>query len=524
MRVYILIAIIISSLAYAHGFILPIDFQKSFALHNEKSKSLLYYDSSPPSIWSYLSYLIKPLVNSATLQKEIDVKELNKTAWDLYNIANLSVTEYGNPTRVIGSPGHQGTIEYILKELNSMDDYYDIFLQNFNALIGKVNSYNLSFTTGEHVQSALPLTLSPPVDGFNGKLVHVPNMGCSDSDYQDLKISENQIALVGRGKCSFGKKSELAGKYGFKAVILINNDSNSVTGIHGSLEQLTNHTIATISISLDEGMRLIAKLEENQDLELYFSMDSSVKEIMTTNIIADTKHGDPKNIVALGAHSDSVVNGPGINDDGSGIISLLTVARHLSKYRTTNMVRFAWWSAEEEGLLGSKYYVEQLNPEEKHNIRLFMDYDMMASPNYEYQVYDANNQDHPKGSEELKNMYIDYYTSKKLNYTLVPFDGRSDYVAFIENGIPGGGVATGAEGLNRHNGKVLDECYHMICDDVSNIDFEAFLVNTKLIAHSVGIYGRSLNKFPKREFSNVTALSNLEDGPKYLYSSGMMVI
>lgn len=86
-----------------------------------------------------------------------------------------------------------------------------------------------------------------------------------------------------------------------------------------------------------------------------------------------------------------------------------------------------------------------------------------------------------------------------MNYTLVPFDGRSDYVGFINNGIPAGGIATGAEKNNVNNGKVLDRCYHQLCDDVSNLSWDAFITNTKLIAHSVATYADSFEGFPKEK-------------------------
>lgn len=137
-----------------------------------------------------------------------------------------------------------------------------------------------------------------------------------------------------------------------------------------------------------------------------------------------------------------------------------------------------------------------------------MDYDMMASPNYEYEIYDANNQDHPNGSGNLRDLYVDWYESKGLNYTFIPFDGRSDYVGFIDNGIPAGGIATGAEGIKSKEsqekfggvaGEWFDPCYHQLCDDLSNPDYEAWVVNTQLIAHSVAVYAKSFDGFPVRE-------------------------
>ena len=191
----------------------------------------------------------------------------------------------------------------------------------------------------------------------------------------------------------------------------------------------------------------------------------------------------------LGAHSDSVAEGPGINDDGSGALSLLEVASQLTHYRVRNCVRFAWWAGEEEGLLGSDYYVATLSPAENARIRLFMDYDMMASPNFAYQVYNATNAANPSGSEELRRLYTDWYSAHGLNHTLIPFDGRSDYDAFIRNGIPGGGIATGAEGVKSDDegrlfggtpGQWYDPCYHQLCDGVGNLNLTAWVVNTKV--------------------------------------------
>ncbi|SCV04257.1 LAMI_0H14664g1_1 [Lachancea mirantina] len=467
------------------------------------------------SLWPHLPYFLKHPVDPIKFQDDVQLDELNSTAWDLFDVAGTSNSSYGHPTRVIGSPGHWNTLKYIYKQFDELRDYYDVYSQTFKALSGEVLSYNLSFQNGSQVPTAEAFSLSPPVEPFTGPLVEIPNLGCSERDFEAVTVPKNAIALIERGECPFGKKSKLAGKFGFKAVVVFDNDPHSEKGVTGTLSKPTKHTVSTIGVSYTVGQRLIADILLhkliNKPFQLEFYMDSYVKEIKTQNIIADTKHGDPENIVALGAHTDSVAAGPGINDDGSGTISLLTVAKHLSKYKINNKVRFAFWSAEEEGLLGSTYYVEQLSPEENSKIRLFMDYDMMASPNYQYQVYDANNKVNPNGSEELKNLYIDYYKSHNLSYTMIPFDGRSDYVAFIENGIPGGGIATGAEGLNTDNGKVLDHCYHERCDDVSNIAWDAFLVNTKLIAYSVATFAHSLEDFPARTNSTLSMTGSTQN-------------
>jgi aminopeptidase Y len=331
------------------------------------------------------------------------------------------------------------------------------------------------------------MSLSPPTKNHQpvyGQVVLVAEDGCEASNYpSDVKGS---IALVRRGTCPFGDKSALAGKAGAVAAIIYNNNKGALGGTLGAANP--DH-VATFSISDNEAAPYIEKLQKGEKLDAIAYMDSEVKIIDTYNVVAQTKGGDPENCVMLGGHSDSVTEGPGINDDGSGSLSLLEIATQLVKYKVNNCVRFAWWAGEEEGLLGSEYYVSQLSDEENLKIRLFMDYDMLGSPNYAYQVYNATNAVNPVGSEELRDLYTSFYEDHDLNYTFIPFDGRSDYVAFINNGIPGGGIATGAEGVKTEEEKEMfggtagdwfDPCYHQICDTPDNVNVTAWELNTKV--------------------------------------------
>ncbi|TQS33117.1 hypothetical protein Golomagni_06550, partial [Golovinomyces magnicellulatus] len=264
----------------------------------------------------------------------------------------------------------------------------------------------------------------------------------------------------------------------------------------------------TFGLSGEDAQKYIKKLEAGEKLEGIVYIDSEITTVKTTNIIAQTHGGDADNCVMLGGHSDSVAEGPGINDDGSGSLSLIEIAVQLSRFRVTNCVRFAWWAAEEEGLLGSSYYANNLSPKENKKVRLFMDYDMLASPNFAYQIYNSSDSENPAGSEQLRDLYVDWYEAHGLNYTFVPFDGRSDYVGFIQHGIPSSGVATGAEGVKTEEevalfggkaGDWYDPAYHQLEDDLGNLNLTAWEVNTKLVAHSVATYARSLKGFPERE-------------------------
>lgn len=504
-------ALILSNLSNA--IVLP---QNILNLNNEideLSSSLLSSLSSTDL--QYIDEL--PLVNSTELQSLITTDALYARAEKLYEIAGYSNKSYGHPTRVIGSKGHWGTIGYIKHELNKLNGYYNVTVQPFKAFMSEIFSYNA--TINDIIPKSLTdMDMSPPTPNKKpvyGNLKLVSNFGCNDDDY--LNITNENIALIQRGECSFGTKAQLASKFGAKAAIIFNNEPGEIRGTLGVPPSGVS-VAPCVGINNEEGLKYKELSLNGEILNSMVQIDSFVGPITTVNVIAETNYGDSENIVMLGAHSDSVGAGPGINDDGSGTISLLEVAKQLTNFKTTNKVRFAFWAAEEEGLLGSNYYADNLTPGENEKIRLFMDYDMMASPNYEYEVYDANNIDNPVGSEELKNLYIDYYTSHGYNYTLIPFDGRSDYVGFIEHGIPGGGVAAGAEKNNAENGDVLDKCYHQLCDDLSNIAWDAFLVNTQLIAHSVATYGASFDGFPNRtiESSKFNALQFAYRGDKLI--------
>ncbi|KAG6008623.1 hypothetical protein E4U21_004263 [Claviceps maximensis] len=446
-----------------------------------------------------------PLINTEALQKTIKAENLLARAEKLYEFAKESVDAYGHATRVIGSKGHLATIDYVKSELTALGDYYNVAEQTLSAVLGTIRESNLTIASRAS-DTAFPMGLTPPTADkkpVSGQLKLVANSGCNQSDYASA-VAGN-IALIKRGECAFDIKSLMAGQAGAVAAVIYNNVADAY---NGSLVVPNDHHVPTFSMSGTEGDGYVEQLSRGRDISASAYIDSSVDTIQTTNIIAQTVGGDADNCVMLGGHSDSVIDGPGINDDGSGSLSVLEVAVQTARFRTKNCVRFAWWAAEEEGLVGSDHYVKSLLPQQNQQIRLFMDYDMMASPNFAYQVYNATDDTSPPGSQALRDLYTSWYEAQGLNYTLVPFDGRSDYDGFIKGGIPSGGIATGAEKLKTEQevamfggvaGVAYDKNYHAIGDDLQNLNMTAWEVNTKLIAHSVATFAASLDGFPPRK-------------------------
>lgn len=260
-----------------------------------------------------------------------------------------------------------------------------------------------------------------------------------------------KIAFISRGTCDFGLKTALAGASGAVGAIIYNNAPGSVSGgTLASPERPQGPYVPVASISQADGLSLLADIEAGP-VTGTLSIESVMENRTTHNVFAQTKIGDQNNVVVTGGHTDSVGAGPGINDDGSGSMGLLEVALQLPKWSVTNAVRFAFWSAEEFGLVGSEVYVNSLSAEEQDKIALYLNFDMIASPNFGYFIYDGDGSafgtSGPEGSAQIEKLFEDYFEEVGLPSEPTAFTGRSDYGPFLEVGIPSGGLFTGAEGI-----------------------------------------------------------------------------
>ena len=219
------------------------------------------------------------------------------------------------------------------------------------------------------------------------------------------------------------------------------------------------------------------------------------------NLIADWPGGDTSDTLMIGAHLDSVTAGPGINDNGSGSAANLEVALAVARtnFQPQRHLRFGWWGAEELGLRGSTAYVNSLTSAQRAAIGGYLNFDMVGSPNPGYFLYDGDNSDGtgsgpgPAGSAEIEQTLAAYFTSIGVPTRGTDFDGRSDYGPFIANGIPAGGIFTGAEGrktaaqvqLWGGTASTFDPCYHAACDTTANINDTALDRNSDAIAYTV---------------------------------------
>jgi Zn-dependent M28 family amino/carboxypeptidase len=303
---------------------------------------------------------------------------------------------------------------------------------------------------------------------------------------------------VSRGSCTFGAKAAAAGAAGADAVLIYNNVDGALNGTYGGLD--AGH-VPGFGITKALGTELLGQVAAGP-VTVTLDLQADAHPSSTFNLIAETRTGRADNVVMLGAHLDSVADGPGINDNGSGSAAILETAIQLAQVnKLNNKVRFAWWGAEESGLLGSWHYVDSLSAKGKKDIATYLNFDMVASPNYVIGVYDADESTHeapggvniPAGSAQTEAVLTGYFDRTGQPWVDTEFSGRSDYQGFIENGIPASGLFTGADGIKTAReaelfggtaGITYDPSYHTAGDDLGNVSLEALDVMSDAIAHA----------------------------------------
>ncbi|MGW4030309.1 M28 family metallopeptidase [Streptomyces sp. NPDC004838] len=232
------------------------------------------------------------------------------------------------------------------------------------------------------------------------------------------------------------------------------------------------------------------------------------------NLIADWPGGDPNQVLMAGAHLDSVTSGAGINDNGSGSAAVLETALAVSRaqLQPTKHLRFGWWGAEELGLVGSKYYANNLPTAERSKISSYLNFDMIGSPNPGYFVYDDD--------VALEKVFKDYYAGLGVPTEIeTEGDGRSDHASFKNIGVRVGGLFTGAgraktaaqvQKWGGTAGQAFDRCYHSSCDTTANINDTALDRNSDAVAHAIWTLGTGPTVPPGDSYEN-TANVNVPD-------------
>jgi aminopeptidase S len=172
-----------------------------------------------------------------------------------------------------------------------------------------------------------------------------------------------------------------------------------------------------------------------------------------------------------GAHLDSVPDGPGVNDNGSGVATLLGVARTFGP-RPAGRVRLGFWGAEEEGLIGSRAYVRSLTEGQRREIKAYLNFDMLGSPNAVAAVYSD-------GDPRLGRLLRRVHPGRER---AILVGNRSDASSF--QGVPVNGLYSGADEPGP-GGRPRDPCYHLPCDTFGNVSMASLLPMARAAARAL---------------------------------------
>lgn len=427
----------------------------------------------------------------------------------LQDIANSN----GN-TRAVGTPGYDASVDYVANTLR--EHGFDVQTQEFTARVFKAEKGSVSLGGSTMEARALQYSRGTPAEGVNGPLVAAPaddSPGCTASDYDGLPVA-GAVVLVDRGTCPFKDKQAVAVERGAVALVVADNVDEEKMG--GTLGEKTDVKIPVVSVTKSDGAKLRA-MHGTATVKL----DAHTDDIASRNVIAQTKTGSTDNVVMLGAHLDSVPEGPGINDNGSGVAAVLETALQLGNSpQIRNAVRFGFWGAEELGLIGSTRYIESLDVDALKDIALYLNFDMLGSPNPGYFTYDGNQSlpadkrgqpTVPEGSAGIERTLVAYLESAGKPARDTSFDGRSDYDAFTQAGVPSGGLFSGAEVKKSEEEAKLwggaadepfDPNYHQKGDTIEHIDRDELAVNGAGAAYAAGLYAQNLtgrNGVPTRD-------------------------
>lgn len=442
-----------------------------------------------------LSLLIGKNTSSAAVAPDTSVLRQAVTVGGIraHQAALQAVADANSGTRASGTPGYDASADYVVNTLVTAG--YVVSVQPFDYPFFR----ELSPPRMERVLPN-PFPYIPNVDFFTmdysgsgdvtAPLGVVANYGCDASDFSGFIAGS--VALIERGVCYFYDKAVNAVAAGAVGVIIF-NDAVRETPFRGTLMQPavgipvvgTSHTIGQ-DLASAESVRLM--------------VDATSGTATTSNIIAETSGGRGDRVVVVGAHLDSVFQGPGIHDNGSGVAAILEIAVQMAELsiEPRNRVRFAFWGAKEDALEGSRFYVGNLTKRERKNIALYLNFDAIGSPNFVRFVYDGDGSNTglsgPHGSGNVEQIFLKYFAEQGLIVEPLVLDYASDLASFAGVGVPVGGIFSGSTGIKTEAqaaiyggtaGEQYDPCYHLACDTFDNISLTALDEMSDAAAHTV---------------------------------------
>ena len=447
---------------------------------------------------------------SQKLRDAVTVGGIRAHQQALQNIATMN-----NGTRASGTPGYEASAAYVTRRLEragyrpqrqefSFKTFEELAPATFARVSPDPRTYadEADFAIMGYAGSGDVSAPVTPVDVVlpPGATANTSTSGCESADFTGFPAGN--VALLQRGTCDFAVKAQNAQAAGASAAVIFNEGQEGrQVRLLGTLSEDTTATIPVLGASFAVGSELAGQA----GAVVHITTSTRIESTTSSNVVAQLA---PRNaakagkVVLLGAHLDSVPEGPGINDNGSGTAAILEIAEEMAADQAPrNPVRFAFWGAEEAGLVGSTRYVASLSEEESAKIGLNLNFDMLGSPNFVRFVYDGDGSAFgtagPAGSDDIEHTFEAYFASQGLASDPTEFSGRSDYKPFIDAGIAAGGLFSGAEGVKTAEqqaryggvtGEPYDRCYHKACDTYTNVSTPGLRQLADAAAHATAVY------------------------------------
>lgn len=387
--------------------------------------------------------------------------------WD-HMEALYAAAEANGGNRAAGTPGYDASVDYVVGQLEAAG--YDVELQPFEFTYTETLHASLrQLTPTERDLGHTIFTYSPSGQAVAELAAPADPLGCTEAAYAGADLT-GQIALVSRGECAFAEKSLAAAAVGAEAVIIYNNTAGEINGTLGAPD---DGYVATVGITQELGQELLGQLAEGQ-VTVDLDLQQLVEQRTTVNVLAETDTGRSDNVVMVGAHLDGVPAGPGMNDNASGAAATLELAVRAAKInKVNNQLRFAFWGAEEIGLLGSAHYVAGLSQAERDAIAMYVNLDMVAPLDHQ-DTLGVLQGDFSSGAEQL---LIDQLEADGHDWGPAGNGGNSDYAPFVDAGIASTGLLS-----------YYDSNYHSAGDDLDNVSPRSLAHSTRAVANLVGTF------------------------------------
>ncbi|KLO27476.1 peptidase M28 [Mycolicibacter heraklionensis] len=419
--------------------------------------------------------------------------------------------------RADGTPGFDASADYVADALR--DKGFEVATPELTRLDTiSAGKPTLTVAGNGYPVDQASLLVRTPAGGVSGPVIRpTRSSGCAAADYPP-KVPRGGIAVVSDAGCSVVVKQNVAAEHGAAALVVVSLPSRNGAPAGLFPPEYYDQLTMPVAVAGRDGDSALRRATGTVRLVL----DGHTVKVTSRNVVAQTKTGSQSDVVMVGAHLDSAPGGPGINDNGSGVAAVLETALQLGpEPAVTNAVRFAFWGAEEQQLGGSSDYVFGLDRDQLNDIALYLNFDMLASPNPGFFTYDGDQSalpsrdispaDVPVGSAGIERTLAGYLNLVGVRPADMPLSSDTDYSPFVVAGVPVGGITTGASQLKTtaqarlwggKPGAAFDPNYRGPGDTVEQINQHALALTGAAVAFAVANYAQSIggpNGVPARD-------------------------